>query len=152
MTRSRRPPPNLRRSVRPWLEVPARHQYLHSLSERTGSHNPDSPGCRTTRRDRGLRASQGRALLWRTRRADPTRSLARQEAFLRVFVSLAFDDHAARFYGRIRADLAARGTPIGANDLLIAAIALAAELTVVTHNTSEFGRISGLALEDWELP
>ena len=86
------------------------------------------------------------------RSQDPTRSLARQEAFLRVFVSLAFDDHAARFYGRIRADLAARGTPIGANDLLIAAIALAAELTVVTHNTSEFGRISGLALEDWELP
>ena len=86
------------------------------------------------------------------RSQDPARSLARQEAFLRVFVSLAFDDHAARFYGRIRADLAARGTPIGANDLLIAAIALAAELTVVTHNTSEFGRISGLALEDWELP
>ena len=86
------------------------------------------------------------------RSQDPTRSLARQEAFLRVFVSLAFDDHAARFYGRIRADLAARGTPIGANDLLIAAIALAAELTVVTHNTSEFGRISGLVLEDWELP
>ncbi len=86
------------------------------------------------------------------RSQDPTRSLARQEAFLRVFVSLAFDDHAARFYGRIRADLAARGTPVGANDLLIAAIALAAELTLVTHNTSEFGRISGLALEDWELP
>jgi tRNA(fMet)-specific endonuclease VapC len=86
------------------------------------------------------------------RSQNPARSLARQEAFLRVFVSLAFDDHAARFYGRIRADLAARGTPIGANDLLIAAIALAAELTVVTHNTSEFGRISGLALEDWEPP
>ena len=86
------------------------------------------------------------------RSQNPARSLARQEAFLRVFVSLAFDDHAARFYGRIRADLAARGTPIGANDLLIAAIALAAELTLVTHNTSEFGRISGLALEDWELP
>ena len=86
------------------------------------------------------------------RSQNPARSLARQEAFLRVFVSLAFDDHAARFYGRIKADLAARGTPVGANDLLIAAIALAAELTLVTHNTSEFGRISGLALEDWELP
>jgi tRNA(fMet)-specific endonuclease VapC len=86
------------------------------------------------------------------RSQDPARSLARQEGFLRVFVSLAFDDYAARFYGRIRADLATRGTPVGANDLLIAAIALAAELTLVTHNTSEFGRISGLALEDWELP
>jgi tRNA(fMet)-specific endonuclease VapC len=86
------------------------------------------------------------------RSQDPARSLARQEAFLRVFVSLAFDDHVARVYGRIRADLAARGTPVGANDLLIAAIVLAAELTLVTHNTSEFSRISGLALEDWELP
>ena len=77
---------------------------------------------------------------------------ARQEAFLRVFVSLPFEDSAAQSYGRIRADLATRGTPIGANDLLIAAIALAAGLILVTHNTGEFGRIAGLALEDWELP
>jgi len=86
------------------------------------------------------------------RSQDPARSRARQEAFLRVFVSLPFEDSAAQSYGRIRADLATRGTPIGANDLLIAAIALAAGLILVTHNTGEFGRIAGLALEDWELP
>ena len=42
------------------------------------------------------------------------------------------------------------GTPIGANDLPIASITLAANLTLVTHNTREFGRIDGLQIEDWE--
>ncbi len=84
------------------------------------------------------------------RSQDPLRSLQRQLAFLNQFVSLPFDDRAAEVYGRIRADLATRGTPIGANDLLIAAIALAHALTLVTHNTGEFGRVAGLLLEDWE--
>jgi tRNA(fMet)-specific endonuclease VapC len=84
---------------------------------------------------------------------DPARTLARQEAFLRVIaVSLPFDDRAAQMYGRIRAGLAAQGTPIGANDLLIAAIALAAGLILVTHNTGEFSRVPGLRIEDWEIP
>jgi len=42
------------------------------------------------------------------------------------------------------------GTPIGPNDLVIAATALAHTATLVTHNTREFGRVSGLQLEDWE--
>ena len=84
------------------------------------------------------------------RSQDPLRSLQRQLAFLEPFVSLPFDDHAATLYGRIRADLATRGTPIGANDLLIAAIALAHDITLVTHNTDEFSRVGGLPLEDWE--
>ena len=46
----------------------------------------------------------------------------------------------------------ALGTPVGPNDLLIASIALANGLTLVTHNTREFGRIGGLSLEDWEVP
>lgn len=86
------------------------------------------------------------------RSQDPARSRTRQDAFLRIFVSLPFDDRAAQSYGHIRADLATRGTPIGANDLLIAAIARTAGLILVTHNTGEFGRIAGLMLEDWELP
>ncbi len=66
------------------------------------------------------------------------------------FVSLPFDDHAAEEYGKIRAHLAALGTPIGPNDLMIAAIALANQMTLVTHNTAEFSRVPGLTLEDWQ--
>jgi tRNA(fMet)-specific endonuclease VapC len=66
------------------------------------------------------------------------------------FESLPFDDCAAEEYGKLRADLGARGLLIGPNDLMIAAIALANKLIVVTHNTAEFGRVSGLTVEDWE--
>ncbi|GAX45730.1 PIN domain protein [Tolypothrix sp. NIES-4075] len=51
---------------------------------------------------------------------NTTRTLALQEAFLNNFVSLPFDDSAATIYGRIRAELAASGTPIGPYDLQIA--------------------------------
>ena len=64
--------------------------------------------------------------------------------------SLPFDDRCAEVAGRIRADLRVQGTPIGANDLLIAATALAHDAVLVTHNTREFARVSGLRLEDWE--
>jgi tRNA(fMet)-specific endonuclease VapC len=54
------------------------------------------------------------------------------------------------FMALFRANLAKAGTPIGPNDLQIAAIALANELTLVTHKTREFSRVQGLKLEDWE--
>lgn len=54
------------------------------------------------------------------------------------------------FYGAIRADLEKQGTPIGLNDLLIAAIALANDLALITHNVREFGRIANLRIEDRE--
>jgi tRNA(fMet)-specific endonuclease VapC len=47
--------------------------------------------------------------------------------------------------------LAAAGTLIGPNDLLIAAIARANGLTLVTHNTREFGRVAGLTIDDWQI-
>lgn len=86
------------------------------------------------------------------RSADPTRNTATAEAFAARFQSLSFDGNAAQVYADVRADLDAKGTPIGPNDLLIAAIALANQLTLVTHNTAEFSRVSGLALEDWQGP
>lgn len=85
------------------------------------------------------------------RSQHPERNLARQQQFLNLFLSLPFDDEAAMVYGRIRAHLAAQGTPIGSNDVQIAAIALANDLILVTHNTGEFSRVSGLRLEDWEV-
>ncbi len=67
------------------------------------------------------------------------------------FASLSFNDQAVDTYGRIRTALAARGTPIGPNDLIIAAIAIAHNATLVTNNTREFNRVSGLLVEDWTL-
>lgn len=81
---------------------------------------------------------------------NPAKSLQIQQDFLAQFISLPFDDTAAVVYGRIRAELAKAGTPIGPNDLQIAAIAIANDLTLVTHNTREFSRVDGLKLEDWE--
>ena len=63
--------------------------------------------------------------------------------------SLPFDDRCADRYGLIRHDLEQRGCIIGPMDLQIAAIALVHDLTVVTGNVSEFGRVHGLKAEDW---
>jgi tRNA(fMet)-specific endonuclease VapC len=79
-------------------------------------------------------------------------NLALVAALRRQYISLPFDDSAAEHYSRVRAHLAGRGTMIGANDLMIAAIALAQGLKVVTHNTVEFSRVPGLGLEDWQIP
>lgn len=81
---------------------------------------------------------------------NPERTLARQQEFLKLFISLPFDDSAALIYGRIRAELSANGTPIGPNDFQIAAIAIANNLILITHNTKEFNRVNGLQIEDWE--
>ena len=81
---------------------------------------------------------------------NPGRTLALQEVFLNNFLSLTFDDTAARIFGTIRAELTALGTPIGPYDLQIAAIALFNNLILVTHNTREFSRVNGLQIEDWE--
>ena len=70
--------------------------------------------------------------------------------FFQPLVSLPFDDRCAEEAGQIRADLAAQGKPIGPNDLLIAATARAQDAVLVTRNTREFARITGLRLVDWE--
>lgn len=65
--------------------------------------------------------------------------------------SLYFDDAAAVQYGKIRSHLVSMGSPIGPNDLMIAAIALANNTLLVTHNIGEFSRVESLKIEDWEL-
>jgi tRNA(fMet)-specific endonuclease VapC len=85
------------------------------------------------------------------RSQNPQASLSKVENFCTNFQSLPFDDEAAGFYGKIRSELSAIGKPIGANDFMIAAIALANEVTLITHNTREFSRVNGLLLDDWEL-
>lgn len=60
-----------------------------------------------------------------------------------------FDERAAMAYGDIRACLESAGTPIGSMDYLIAAHALSLGVTLVTNNTREFNRVTGLTLADW---
>lgn len=79
-----------------------------------------------------------------------SQNLKKLAQFFQEFASLAFDDESAKFAGQIRSQLTAAGTPIGPNDLLIAAIALARNLTLITHNTREFSCVTDLKYEDWE--
>ena len=69
--------------------------------------------------------------------------------FLSEIQVVPFDGKAAQEYGSIRAELTARGTPIGANDLLIAAHARSLGLTLITNNGREFERVPGLTVENW---
>ena len=81
---------------------------------------------------------------------NPSERLNRNVAeILSAFEIIPFDSPADVEYARIRLDLTKRGTPIGPNDLLIAAHALALGLPLVTNNTREFSRVPGLALENW---
>jgi tRNA(fMet)-specific endonuclease VapC len=84
------------------------------------------------------------------RSAQRDRNLEILRRFFTQFNIINLDSEAAIIAGRIRAELAARGTPIGPYDLQIAAIALANGLILVTHNTGEFSRVNGLQIEDWE--
>jgi tRNA(fMet)-specific endonuclease VapC len=63
--------------------------------------------------------------------------------------ALDLPESAGRHYGRIRAALNAAGTPIGNNDLWIAAHAAACDLILVSNNSREFERVPGLQVENW---
>lgn len=69
--------------------------------------------------------------------------------FLSPITILQFDERAAEEYGRIKAELEKKGTPIGPMDTLIAGHAKSRGLIIVTNNTREFNRVVGLSVEDW---
>ncbi|MDY6954522.1 MAG: type II toxin-antitoxin system VapC family toxin [Thermodesulfobacteriota bacterium] len=69
--------------------------------------------------------------------------------FLAPLEILSYDDMAAQEYGKIRAYLQRRGTPIGPMDMLIAAHALSVNCTLVTNNEAEFSRIVSLKIDNW---
>ena len=77
-------------------------------------------------------------------------NLRRLRDFFQPFQSVFFDDGAAEVYGSLRSHLRREGAAMGSNDLMIAAIAVALGLTLVTHNRSEFERVPGLRLAAWE--
>jgi tRNA(fMet)-specific endonuclease VapC len=68
------------------------------------------------------------------------------------FEILDFQAQDAIKAGEIRAALAAKGTPIGPFDLLIAGQAVARDLTLITNNLREFNRVDQLRVEDWQAP
>jgi tRNA(fMet)-specific endonuclease VapC len=74
-------------------------------------------------------------------------------ALIDVFVSnvavMPFDETCAAHFGVVASGLAERGSPIGEFDALIAAHAIALELTLVTNNVKHFARVSGLDVENW---
>ena len=65
---------------------------------------------------------------------------------------LDFDQAAAERFGRVRGQLLQQGISVSTMDLLIAAVALVHDLTLVTHNTADFRNVPGLRLEDWLVP
>jgi tRNA(fMet)-specific endonuclease VapC len=71
--------------------------------------------------------------------------------FLAQFPTLPFDDLCVTSYSIARNELERSGQRIGAMDLMIASVALAHDLILVTHNTSEFVRVAGLKIEDWQI-
>jgi len=79
----------------------------------------------------------------------PDRNLRVIEDFVSRLDVLSYDARAALHYGAIRADLERQGTPVGANDLHIAAHARSAGLTLVSNNLREFSRVEGLLSENW---
>jgi tRNA(fMet)-specific endonuclease VapC len=84
--------------------------------------------------------------------AKSKRALNDQEslaAVLRVAPVLPIDEEVSAAYGKLRADLQAKRTTIGNNDIWIGAHALSLGLILVTNNEGEFRRIEGLAIENW---
>jgi tRNA(fMet)-specific endonuclease VapC len=88
-------------------------------------------------------------LSWGVAKSGLQKNVDALDAFLAAFQVAPYDQAAAFVYGRLRAELERRGTPIGPMDLLIAAHALALDVTLVTNNEREFKRVPGLRIENW---
>ena len=82
-------------------------------------------------------------------RSNSAKLAERVDLILSALEILPLETPADHQYAAIRHHLARQGTPIGPNDLLIAAHALSNNLTVVTANVGEFSRVPGLKVENW---
>lgn len=81
--------------------------------------------------------------------ARPAYNLRQVEDFTTRLEVLEYGNKVAAHYGDIRAELERKGTPIGVNDLHIAAHARSEGLVLVTNSLREFNRVSGLRTENW---
>ena len=71
------------------------------------------------------------------------------EAILSAMEILPLEEPSDHRYAELRTSLENRGTPIGPNDMLIAAHALSENLTLITNNEKEFKRVKSLKVENW---
>lgn len=115
-----------------------------------------TPGVRArllacSHRDIGVMEMVRAELLFGAVRHPKRRELEfRIESMLAPYARFPFAGDAVMHYAEIRFALEKAGTPIGPNDLIIAACARAANAVLVTHNTREFKRVPGLKVEDWQ--
>ena len=89
---------------------------------------------------------------WAHGRDDPAPVLEKTRLLLEDVELLGFEQESAERFGIIQTQLLRRGITVSPVDLMIAAVALVHDLTVVTHNTKDFQNIPGLRLEDWLTP
>jgi tRNA(fMet)-specific endonuclease VapC len=85
-------------------------------------------------------------------RPDPAPLLERIEDLLQDLQVLYFDELCARQFGMVRGSLLRQGLSFASVDLMIAAVALVHDLTLVTHNTPDYRNVPGLRLDDWLVP
>ena len=93
--------------------------------------------------------SYGELLFGTEKSQHPKPAAERLNRFVEMVPVLPLPDESARHYARIRSGLERAGTPIGANDLWIAAHALASGFILVSNNLREFDRVPGLATANW---
>ena len=95
----------------------------------------------------------GELYTWAYHRKNPASVIQRIENDLLPDVTvLEFDSDCAKEFGRVRGQLLQKGISVSRMDMLIAAVALFHNLTLVTHNTADYQNIPGLRLDDWLIP
>jgi tRNA(fMet)-specific endonuclease VapC len=95
----------------------------------------------------------GELYVWAFHRQDPAPIIRRIENdLLADVIVLDYDSECARTFGQTRAQLFPQGISVPTTDLMIASVALVHDLTLVTHNTSDYRNIPGLRVEDWLTP
>jgi len=85
-------------------------------------------------------------------RPDPAPLLGKVKDLLEDVHVLVFDESCAMEFGKVKGILLQQGITVSTADLMIAAVALAHDLTLVTHNTADYRHIPGLRLDDWLIP
>ncbi len=95
----------------------------------------------------------GELYAWAYHRKDPAPVIQRIEEDLVADITvLAFDSDCAKELGKVRGQLLQQGISVSRMDLMIGAVALVHDLTLVTHNTADYRNIPGLRLDDWLTP